>query len=432
MKVWRRSIPAATRKSPERVRRMNTLTILSVVVATAALFGWISSRWLKLPITVGTMLLTVISSVCLAKAGAPFGLYAWAVNLEHHLHFENLILQGMLPLLLFAGAFLLDLEALAREKLAITLLAVVATLISVFLVAGLMALIAGTGAPFIECLIFGAIISPTDPVAVLEMLRRSGAPKPIEAQLAGESLFNDGVGAVLFLTLLDVARGHLPSFWHVVAILMLKSGGGIAIGIAAAWATSHLMRRSDPYQVDILLTLALALGGYVLADTVQVSGPLEAVAAGIALRHFNRFLPGERVSRISVDAFWQVVDEVQNSILFVLLGMEILAVTLNAEILRAGGAAVLSVSLVRLGTVTLLLALVRWIRPGNRSSPLILTWGGLRGGLSIALALSTPEAMGRSWMLGATYIVVAFSILVQGGTMEFVLRWRKARRAAAR
>jgi len=409
---------------------MNLLAIVSVLVATAAVFGWVSSHWLKLPVTVGTMLLTVIASMCLAKGGAHFGLYAWAVNLEHRIHFENLILHGMLPLLLFAGAFLLDLEALAREKLAVSLLAVVATLISVFLVAGLMFFAAGTGAPFIECLIFGALISPTDPIAVLEMLRRSGVPKPIEAQLAGESLFNDGIGAVLFLTLLDVAHGRLPSIWHVVGVLVLKSGGGIAIGIVAAWATSHLMRRSDAYQVDILLSLALALGGYVLADTANVSGPLEAVAAGIALRYFNRSLPGERISRENVDAFWRVVDEVQNSLLFVLLGMEILAVTLNAETLRAGGAAVLSVSFVRLGTVTLLLSLVRWLRPQHRGSPLILTWGGLRGGLSIALALSVPEAMGRSWMLGATYVVVVFSIVLQGGTMQWLLRWRKPRHAA--
>ncbi|MGH9606036.1 MAG: cation:proton antiporter [Terracidiphilus sp.] len=409
---------------------MTTLEIASILVATAAVFGWISTRWLKLPITVGTMLLTVIVSMCLTGLGGRFGLYGWAIGLEHRLDLQAIILDGMLPLLLFAGAFLLDLDALAREKLAVSLLSVAGTLISVFLVAGLMFLIAGTRASLLECLIFGALISPTDPIAVLEMLRRTGVPKAIEAQLAGESLFNDGIGAVLFITLLGVAGGRTPTPWLIAATLLLKSGGGIAIGIAAAWATSHLMRRSDSYQVDILLSLALALGGYILALAAHVSGPLEAVAAGIALRSFNRRLPGERISRESVDAFWKVVDEVQNSLLFVLLGLEILAVTLSAATLRAGAAALVSVSAVRFGTVVLLLAIVRWIRPSHRSSAIILTWGGLRGGLSIALALSVPEALGRYWMLGATYLVVVFSIVIQGGSMDLLLRWRKKRWAA--
>ena len=410
---------------------MTTLEIASILVATAAVFGWISTRWLKLPISVGTMLLTVIVSMCLSLAvPRHFGLYAFAVGVEHRIDLQTVILDGMLPLLLFAGAFLLDLEALAREKLAVSLLSVAGTLISIFAVAGLMALLAGTGASFLECLIFGALISPTDPIAVLEMLRRTGVPKAIEAQLAGESLFNDGIGAVLFITLLSVARGHAPTPWHIAGTLLLKSGGGISIGIAAAWAASQLMRRAQDYQVDILISLALALGGYVLADIAHVSGPLEAVAAGIALRHFNRCMPCGRIAHENVDAFWKVVDEVQNSLLFVLLGMEILSVSLSAATLRAGAAALLSVTVVRFAAVLLLLTVLRWIKPGHRSSASILTWGGLRGGLSIALALSVPEDLGRSWMLGATYLVVVFSIVFQGGSMDLLLRWHKKKWAA--
>ena len=215
---------------------MTTLQVLSVLFAIAALFGMISTRWLKLPITVGTMLLTVLASVALIGADqvAP-QFHAWALNLVHHIDFESVILHGMLPLLLFAGAFLLDLEQLAKEKLAVSLLSVVGTVLSVFLVAGLMFLLTGIRLPWMQCLIFGALISPTDPIAVLEMLRRTGVPKAIQAQLAGESLFNDGIGAVLFLTLLDVARGQAPTPLHIAGFLLLKAGGGIAVGLVAAW-----------------------------------------------------------------------------------------------------------------------------------------------------------------------------------------------------
>lgn len=411
---------------------MTTLEVLTVLFAVAALFGMISSRWLKLPITVGTMLLTVLVSVLVIGADkAVPSLHAWVQNLVLRIDFESVILHGMLPLLLFAGAFLLDLEQLAKEKLTVSLLSVVGTVATVFLVAGLMLLLSGMRIPWMQCLIFGALISPTDPIAVLEMLRRTGVPKPIQAQLAGESLFNDGIGAVLFLTMLEVARGQSPTPLHIAGFLLLKAGGGIAVGIAAAWVTSHLMRRVDAYQIDILFTIALALGGYVLADALHLSAPLEAVVAGIAMRHFNRDQPSHRIDHLRVDDFWEVIDEIQNSVLFVLLGLEIMAITLNAQSLGAGLAAIFSVNLVRVVTVVLLLAVVRLAKPEHLSSRSVLVWGGLRGGLSIALALSVPEAFGRSWMLGATYMVVVFSIVFQGGSMDRLLRWKNGKTAPA-
>ncbi len=411
---------------------MTTLEVLSVLFAIAAIFGSLSVRWLKLPITVGTMLLTVLVSMCLngASSIAP-GIHGWAQHLVRQIDFESIILHGMLPLLLFAGAFLFDLSQLAREKFAVTMLALAGTVITVFAVAGLMALTSAFRIPWMQCLLFGALISPTDPIAVLEMLRRTGVPKLVQAQLAGESLFNDGVGAVLFLTVLEVARGDAPTPWHIAGMLLVKGGGGILVGIVAAWVTSHLMRRVDGYQIDILFTIALALGGYVLADALYLSAPLEAVVAGIALRQFNRNQPTERVAHVYIDSFWKVIDEVQNSVLFVLLGLETLAITLDAAALQGGLAAILSVNAVRLGAVAGLLALVRLIRPGHRSSVFVLTWGGLRGGLSIALALSVPEALGQSWILGATYLVVVFSIVIQGGSMDWFLRKHNRKQAEA-
>jgi CPA1 family monovalent cation:H+ antiporter len=412
---------------------MTTLQIVSVLFAIAALFGLVSVRWLKLPITVGTMLLTVAASACLMAVGqASPQFHRWALNLALPIDFQGVILHGMLPLLLFSGAFLLDLEQLAREKLTISLLSVVGTVLSVFLVAGLMFLLTGFRIPWVQCLIFGALISPTDPIAVLEMLRRTGVPKAIQAQLAGESLFNDGIGAVLFLTLLDMAGGHKPTPLHIAGFLLLKAGGAAAAGMIAAWVASHLMRSVNAYQVDILFTIALALGGYALADGLRLSAPIEAVVAGIALRHFNRHQPAARIDHDSVKGFWEVIDEVQNSILFVLLGLEMMAVPVNLRALGAGFAAILAVNAVRLGAVAALLALVRLLRPGHRSSTFVLAWGGLRGGLSIALALSVPEALGRPWIVAATYLTVVFSILVQGGSMDRLLRRWNAKQAPAR
>jgi len=412
--------------------RMSTLEILSLLFLTAAVFGLLSARWLRLPVTIGTMMLTVLVSASLMVVASRVpGIHQWAAHLMQRIDFETLILHGMLPLLLFAGAFLLDLEYLAREKLTVSLLSIAGTTICFLLVSISMHWLSGGRLPWTECFIFGALISPTDPIAVLEMLRRVGVSRRIEAQLAGESLFNDGIGAVLFLTMLAIARGNAPTPWSVGTLLIAKAGGAVAVGIAAAWITSRLMRMLDSYQIGILFTISLALGGYVIADRLSLSAPLEAVVAGIALRHFNRRLTEECIEHEQIDRFWELIDEIQNCVLFVLLGVEAMAISLNADAVRAGLSAIGSVNLVRFGVVAVLLGIVGLFQPEHKSSLFVLTWGGLRGGLSIALALSVPEALGRSWIVDATYLVVVFSIVIQGGSMDWILRSRKARSLAA-
>jgi monovalent cation:H+ antiporter, CPA1 family len=410
---------------------LNALEIISVLAATAALFGWLSARVLRLPITIGTMLLTVIVSLLLTNLGAAAPqVHAWAEGLAHHIDFEALILHGMLPLLLFAGAFLLDLDHLAKEKLPVALLAVVGTIISFFAVSALMKLFTGAHATWTQCLLFGALISPTDPIAVIEMLRRVGVNKSIEAQLAGESLFNDGVGAVLFLTMLQMAQGHQPTFGHIAWFLLLQAGGAILLAIAAAWLTSQLMCRVLSYQIDILLTLMLALGGYVLADRWHLSGPLEAVVAGLALRYFNRRQPEGRIADDRVDEFWTLSDEVQNSLLFVLLGLEVMSLSLNALTFRTGAAAIFSVNAVRFAVVAAVTGILCLCQKNRRGAIFTMSWGGLRGGLSIALALSIPAALTGEWIFGATYIAVAFSVLVQGGSLDLIMKRHQQREEA--
>jgi CPA1 family monovalent cation:H+ antiporter len=405
---------------------MTTLDILGTLIAIAALFGWISSRWLKLPLTVGCILLTVVFSLLLEAIGARApGLHSWAVGLVHHIDFESLILHGMLPMLLFAGAFLLDLEYVVQERLVIALLSVLGTILSTGAVAGLMwlALTAlGMQPQWLACFFFGALISPTDPIAVLEMLKRVGAPKHLQAQLAGESLFNDGIGAVIFLTLLSASRGLQPTALHIGWILILEIGGGVLLGILGAAITSYLMRLVPSYQVEILLTLSLALGGYALAETLHLSAPLEAVVAGIALRQLNRRHTQHSISHESIDRFWTVIDELQNVLLFVLLGLEMLSIEFNRAYFISGLIAIGVVLAVRFGVVALVLGTLQAFRQQHRSSIAALSWGGLRGGLGLALAFAVPVSPANRWILPTTYIVVVFSMVVQGWSMEFFLR----------
>lgn len=405
---------------------MTTLQLASLLAITAALFGWVSVRWLRLPITIGTMLLTVIASLALEAASARSpGLHPWALRLVQQLDFGGLILHFLLALLLFAGAFLLDLQQLVKQRVVVATLAVAGTVLTAGAVAALMfgALrLLGIQAEWLPCLIFGALISPTDPIAVLEMLRRVGVSPRLQAQLAGESLFNDGIGAVLFLTLLEVARGGSPSVAHIAGFLVLEVGGAAVLAIAAAWVTSRLMSLIQAYQVELLLTLALALGGYSLAEMLHLSAPLEAVIAGIALRYFNARHPRHQIAHESLDHFWEVIDELQNALLFVLMGIEVLAIPIAREGVKSGVMAVAVVLGVRFGVVALLLWVLRLCRQRFSSSVAVLGWGGLHGGLSLALALSVPAMSNAGWVLPATYMVVLFSVMVQGGSMPLLLR----------
>lgn len=407
------------------------LVLISVLVGIAALFGWTSSRVLRLPNTIGTMFLTAVTSIALGILApiwpAP---HDSALHLIRQIDFQRLILHGMLPLLLFAGAFLLDLEALRRQKLAVALLSVIATALSALAVGGLTwyaVRLFGFSSSLLECLLFGALISPTDPIAVLEMLRRVNAPKHLEAQLAGESLFNDGIGAVIFLSLLAATQGAMPTAGHIVTQMLISAGGGILVGALLAVPIAFLMRALDNPPVDLLLSLALALGGYVIAEALSVSAPLEAVAAGLVLRSIIERLPSERVAHRDLKHFWSNLDEIQNAILFVLLGCGFLVVSFRRPTVYLGLSEVVIVNIVRIASVALVLLLLKLLRTKCLSSLAVLSWGGLRGGLSIALALTIPATYGSGWIVSSTYVLVTFSILIQGSTMGlFLRRWQAA------
>lgn len=402
------------------------LALIAIVVSLAAIFGLISSRWLKLPTVVGTMLLTVLLSTVLAFTSHSFpAVHAWALHSILRIDYERFILHGLLSLLLFAGAFLLDLEHLSREKFAVGMLAGLGTVLSTGLVGTAVffaAPLVGQHPSFLQSLLFGALISPTDPIAVLEMLRRVAAPRYLQAQLAGESLFNDGVGAVLFVTILGIAEsGRVPSAWEISGKFLLGAGGGLALGVLLALPISRMMRAVNAYHIEILLTLALALGGYAIADNLHLSAPLEAVAAGLALRWRNSRHTAD-ISHTAIEGFWTAVEEVQNAVLFVLMGCEFLAVPFTTGSVNLGLLSIVLVNAVRFMTTGMVLGLVRLVQPTHKTSLLMIAWGGLRGGLSIALALSVPQELGRDWILVATYVVVVFSIVVKGGSMDLFLK----------
>jgi CPA1 family monovalent cation:H+ antiporter len=402
------------------------LVLISVLISVAAIFSWISTRLLRLPNTIGTMLLTVVTSIALVLLVPVWpGPHDLALHIIRQIDFERLILHGMLSLLLFAGASLLDLEALIKQKLAISLLAIVATVISIILVSGLTfygAALLRYRCTWLEALLFGALISPTDPIAVLEMLQRVATPRYLKAQMAGESLFNDGVGAVIFLGLISATRGAAPTIPHLLLEILIAAGGGIVLGILLALPIAWLIRCVDSPLVDILLSLALALGGYAIADHFSFSAPLETVTTALVLRLLTERKNPDSVAHVELNRFWNILDEIQNSVIFVLLGCGFLVISFHRQAVYLGLCEIVLVNVARIASVGIVLLLLKWLQPRQKSSVSILTWGGLRGGLSIALALSVPPDFSGGGLLTITYIVVVFSILVQGSTMGVFLK----------
>jgi CPA1 family monovalent cation:H+ antiporter len=405
---------------------MELLNIAAVLLTLSALFGYVNHRFIHLPVTIGTMLISIVASVGMVALGhsGRFGL-----DIEEHwlalirsINFDETLLVGMLGFLLFAGALEVDLEGLLRKKWEVLLLATAGTALSAALIGGATyAIVSWLSLPvdFLHCLLFGALISPTDPVAVLGILRASGVPKGLEYLISGESLFNDGVGVVLFVTLLGIGSGVSDASTEGALLFFLKEfGGGVCLGLVLGWLSFLLLRSIDNYHVEILITLALVTGGYALAAAIHTSGPITMVVAGLLIgNHGRRFAMSEKTRR-NLDTFWELVDQILNSLLFVLIGLEVLVVTITAPLLVAGLLAVVAALAARLLSVGIPLLLLPSRREYGVRALTIMTWGGLRGGISVALALSLPRGEARHAIIAMTYIVVVFSILVQGLTVK--------------
>jgi CPA1 family monovalent cation:H+ antiporter len=399
--------------------------LLSVIVCLAALFGLVSHRFLRLPPTIGTLALSVIAVSILTVLGKQLpGIHQFATQLVASIDFNAAVLHGMLAFLLFAGALHLDLGRLKKQAIPVAALSVFGTILATFFVGSLLWLIlrlCHLPESFTTCLIFGSLISPTDPVAVLEMLRRVKAPADLQTLLGGESLFNDGVGAVLFLALLEASgpRG-MPSLSQFSILFLLKAGGGLLLGLVTGYTVSRMLRLSGNSTLRTMVTLALAMGGYALADALHLSAPLEAVAAGLMVNYRGRSvsIPDQQ----PVDDFWSLLDDMLNVVLFLLLGLAMIQVPFSAQLFVAGVLTIPAVLLARAVSVTIILLPLR--RYVDRFGALctVLTWGGLRGALSVALVLALARSPGAVELLSITYTVVVFSVLVQGLTMVPLLR----------
>lgn len=399
---------------------MTIIEIIALFLSLTAAFAYINHRFIGLPATIGVMFISLLLSLGVIVMHA-LG-YTKPAQMERlilqHIDFPKLLMDGMLSLLLFAGALHIKSSDLKDYKLWVGSLAILGTLLSALIVAGLAYVIMpwlGVNLPFIWCLIFGALISPTDPIAVMGILKSAGAPKSIETIIAGESLFNDGIGVVVFALLLEIlAEGHAPTASGALHLLAVEAGGGIAFGALLGALGYYLLKSIDSYQTEVLITLALVIGGYALASRLHVSGPLAMVIAGLAIGNQGRTYAMSGITRKYVDLFWEIIDEILNAVLFVLIGLEIIVIEFNINILTAACAAIAIVLAARLIVVSAAsAALHRDPRVPARAWQ-IFTWGGLRGGISVALALSLPAGSERNLLIALTYAIVCFSILIQG------------------
>lgn len=406
---------------------MSVFEVSAILIVLTAILSFINARFIRLPTMIGVMFLSLLPSLALAiTGGAAWGIKPYAARLLAHVDFNQALLHGMLAFLLFAGSLKIELNDLRSEWDAVAILSLVGTAFSTFAIGGgiwLLLHFTHGGIPFVPCLLFGALISPTDPVAVLGILKSAKAPRSIETLMAGESLFNDGVGVVFFFVVLETATGGaVPTAGSVIRQLLWEAGGGMALGLIAGFGTYELIRRIDNYQVEVLLTLALTMGGYALGDAIGVSAPLAMVVVGLFIGNRGRAFGMSEVTRDHLDTFWELIDEILNAVLFMLLGLELLVMPFRAGYLLVGVAAIALTLAARWVSVESLVRLLRIRRDFCPGTVSVLTWGGLRGALSVAMALSLPESPYRDLILAVTYCVVVFSVLVQGLTISIVTK----------
>lgn len=403
------------------------LEVAALFITVTALLSWANYRFLGLPPAIGVMVIALLMSLGL------IGLDHVGVHIAHYakdwldrINFSTLLMNGMLSFLLFAGALHLDMDKLHRYRWSITLLATVGVLVSTFAVGSAAWWLfdrLGMSVPYIYCLVFGALISPTDPIAVLSIMRNAGAPEDMEIKIVGESLFNDGVAVVIFTLFLSAAASHHTIQPTQAALLFAReAGGGIGLGLALGYFIYRLMKSVDQYQVEVMLSLALVVGGYALATRMEVSGPIAMVVAGLFIGNRGRSHAMSELTRRHIDSFWELIDEILNAVLFVLIGLELLLIRISWHEIVVALPLILVIIVTRWLTVALpSVTLRRWLhfQPGTAR---VLTWGGLRGGISVALALGLPASPYRDLLVIITYVIVLFSILVQGLSIGLVVR----------
>jgi len=412
---------------------MDLYVITALLLTLTAFFSWVNYKFLRLPSSIGLMLVSLLLSLVILSLGSiwpSLPLVVRTVELVRSVDFNRTLMVGMLSFLLFAGSLQLDINRLLKQKWRILSFATFGVLASTFMVGTLIFHILGLfdySMPYIYCLLFGAIVSPTDPIAVLGILRKAGAPVSLETKITGESLFNDGVGVVVYIAILGVIEGgqsggHGSSLEGIAVLFATEALGGFLFGLALGYAGYRVLKGVDDYQVELLITLALVTGGYALAIKFHMSGPIAMVVAGLMIGNHGRWFAMSERTRERLDMFWEFIDEVLNSVLFVLIGLELLVVSMSARNVLMGLIAVpvgLLSRFVSLGIPVAVLSHFKQFTPGALK---VMTWGGLRGGISVALALSLPQSPERGLILTMTYIVVVFSILVQGLTVKYLLR----------
>lgn len=419
---------------------LSIFEIAALLLGLSALFGWFNLRFLGLPHTIGLLVMALVSSmalIALERLAPGLGIGDRLKAAIEQIDFYTAIVNGMLAFLLFAGALHVDIDLLKGQKWAIGLMATVGVVISTA-VAGLgvfaISTLIGFELPLIWALVFGALISPTDPVAVLGLLKVVKVPEAIKAQIAGESLFNDGAAVVIFIALLTLALGvpagaSLESHWQVGSIaelFLFEAAGGIVFGLATGWLGYRAMATIDDPMIEILISIAVCAVTYALSLRLHVSGPIAVVMSGLLIgSHGAEYAMSEKVQDY-LFSFWEVIDEVLNSVLFLLIGLEVLVIGFhphNAWMILVAIPVVLAARLISVSVPIMALSMRQRFSPGVIP---ILTWGGLRGGVSVALALSLPPSDYKSIILTATFAVVIFSIVVQGLTVKRVIRWASA------
>ena len=413
---------------------ISLLNLAALVVVLAAFFGYLNHRFLRLPPAIGLVVIAMIASLVAILLDQMFpGLgFGDAVRGAMRLvDFDDTLLKGMLGLLLFAGALHVDMGILFSRKWAILSMATIGVLISTVVVGVAVYILSNTlgfTIPFLYCLVFGALISPTDPVAVLGILKTVKVPPELKAKIAGESLFNDGVGVVVFTILVALATATGPHGGDaigplsVLELFLLEVGGGAFLGLAGGFICYWALRTIDEHNLEVLMTLALVVGLYGLAGVLHFSGPIAVVCAGLLIGNQGTRHAMSETTRDHVQKFWSLIDEILNAALFLLIGFEVVAITFDRSI---AALAVLTIPLViaaRFLGVGIPLRILGLRRNFTTGAIPVLTWGGLRGGISVALVLSLPPSAHKETLLAVTYAVVIFSIIVQGLTIKQVVR----------